>query len=120
MLSVRWKIAVAVAASYALAIAPWLLLGWPGLWWAKLVLVVSWPLAVIGCATSFFFAQSVIQNPLRWALLAVCVSVALSILALYLTTRTWVGVIAVLFAAPSAAIFYGFVRTWLRQDGAPR
>ena len=85
------KVVVAVAASYLTGFIPLLLLGSAGLWWVKILLTASWPLALLAGAVSALFAASVVRRPLVWALCALVAATAVSVVGLYVITRSWVG-----------------------------
>ena len=111
----RLKVLAVVAASYLIGFVPLLLLGWAGLWWAKILLTASLPLAVVASAVSAGFASSVVRRPLAWALCAFVAATALSVVALYVITRSWVGWASIFVAAPAAVTFYVLARIWLQR-----
>ena len=113
---VRLKVLAAVAASYLIGFGPLLLAGWAGLWWAKILLTVSWPLAVLAGALSAVFASWIARRPLVWALGALVTATALSVIALYIPTRSWAGSASLFVAAPAAIAFYVIARIWLRPE----
>jgi hypothetical protein len=113
-MSARIKVVVAVAVSYALAFAPLLVSGPTGLWWVRLMVSFSLPLIAVACATSFLCARSIVQRPAVWTLAGFSGAVALSVLELYFPSRSWVGLVSVIVAAPAAMIFYLIARAWLR------
>ncbi|HEY3797366.1 MAG TPA: hypothetical protein VGL58_03360 [Caulobacteraceae bacterium] len=113
---VRLKVLAAVAVSYLIGFGPLLLAGWAGLWWAKILLTLSWPLAVLAGAVSAVFASWVARRPLVWALAALITATALSVIALYIPTRSWAGSASLFVAVPAAIAFYVIARIWLRPD----
>ena len=111
----RWRVAAAVAASYLLAFAPLLLSGSAGLWWARILMTTSWPLALLACAVSFVFRSSIIRRPLPWAICALVTAVGASVSALYIVTHSWAGLASIFIAAPAVAVFYVLARVWLQR-----
>jgi hypothetical protein len=53
----RLKVLAAVAASYLAGFVPLLLSGSAGLWWIKILLTASWPLAALAGAVSVVFSN---------------------------------------------------------------
>jgi hypothetical protein len=113
---VRLKVVAAVAGSYLIGFVPLLLAGSAGLWWAKILLTASLPLAVLAGAVSAVFSSWVARQPLLWALAALTTATALSVVAIFIPTRYWVGGASILFAVPAAMAFYVIARIWLRPD----
>lgn len=109
------KVLAAVAASYLAGFVPSLLSGPGGLWWAKVLLTASWPLALLAGVVSVVFASSVVRRPLVWALCALVTATALSVAGLYIITRSWVGGASLFVAAPAVLVFYLLARIWLRR-----
>lgn len=114
----RLKVVVAVAASYLTGFVPLLLSGSAGLWWVKILLAASWPLALLAGAVSVVFTSSVVRRPLVWALCALATATALSVVGLYVITRSWVGWASIFVAAPATTVFYVLGRLWLRRGTA--
>ena len=111
----RLRIVAAVLFSYIMALAPLVLFGSEGLWWVGMLLIASAPLLAIACVAAYAFAGSVRRHPFRWGGAAALFAIVLSVVALWVLTATWVGLVSIPVAAFAAVIFGFVVKTF--DDG---
>lgn len=103
----RLRVTVAVVCSFFAALAPFLMFGWEGLWWAKLLMTGGAPFLGIAAITAFNFAPAICRRPLVWAGTASATAITLSVVGLWLLTGSFIG-LASLPIALLASVFFVF------------
>jgi hypothetical protein len=101
----RIRVACAIASAFLAGILPFSLLGYEGWWTTKLLALGGAPFLLIALLVGTACAGSVTRHPWRWAIIAACLSILLSIAILYWLTRTTVGVLAVPSALLASLVF---------------
>lgn len=115
----RLRIIAAVLASFVAGFLPVALSGGYGLWWARILLIGSVPLIIIGLMITAIFANSIAAHPYRWATTAGLCAAGLAIVGMWAMTGSLIGIAAVLVALPAVCFFLCLARWWpglLRQE----
>ena len=105
LMMVRLRVTAAVVFSFFAALAPLLLFGWEGLWWAKILMIGGTPFLGIAAITAFTFAGAILRRPLVWAGIASGTAITVSIAGLWLLTGSVIGLASLPIALLAPVIF---------------
>lgn len=105
LMMVRLRVTAAVVCSFFAALAPLLLFGWEGLWWAKILMIGGAPFLGIAAIAAFTFAGAILRRPLVWAEIASATVITVSIVGLWFLTGSLVGLASLPIALLAPVIF---------------
>ena len=105
LMMVRLRVTAAVVCSFFAALAPLLLFGWEGLWWAKILMIGGAPFLGITAITAFTFAGAILRRPLVWAGIASATAITVSSVGLWLLTGSAIGLASLPIALLATVIF---------------
>jgi hypothetical protein len=111
-MAIRARLLATIVGSYVAALLPLLVAGPEGVWWIAILLTASAPLMLIAAITALAFSNQIIARPLMWALCGAGAAIGISLIAMWLITGTWVGVVSIVIAIPAALIFWWLMHVW--------
>lgn len=101
----RLRVSAAVVCSFFAALAPLMMFGSEGIWWAKILMIGGAPFLGIAAIIAFTFAGAILGRPLVWAGIASATAITVSVVGLWLLTGSFIGLFSLPIALLAPVIF---------------